>query len=163
MSTDELGIEEALRARGGRVARAVLVGVEGGSARRLGAALWVEADGSTWGEITIGGCIEGWVAARAGEALLAGVPTRLRVALGGEGAIDPQLGCAGEAEIQVEVVDFDDPHDPVVAAYEAARRECAAGRSAVAALCRDGTRALVPGGGASDPRLPALVAGAAPW
>lgn len=54
---------------------------------------------------------------RAREALASGAPARLRTALGGEGLIDPRLGCAGEAEIRVEVVDWGDPCDPVACAY----------------------------------------------
>ena len=131
---DPVALFDLLAARRKPAARAVLARVHGGSPRRSGAALWVGADGERWGSITVGGCAEDRIAGRAADLLARrSGGSMVPVALGSDGIIDPGLGCAGHADVWVEVADFGDPACPVRRAHAELRDHAGAGRSAVLA------------------------------
>jgi xanthine dehydrogenase accessory factor len=92
--------------------------------------MWVAADGSLLGSVTIGGCVDARVIERAEEVILTGRPALLRMSLGDEDAWELGLTCGGVVEVLVQRVQPDE-NDPATAAYAAARGAYDAGRPSI--------------------------------
>src|SRR6478735_2564396 len=141
---DALAQLERLTATGQRsVAMATLVSAKGSTPRTAGAKMWVAADGSVLGSVTIGGCVDARVL-EASERLLAATSgpdaQLLCLSLGDEEAWEIGLTCGGTVEVLVERVNAQDPADPLAAAYAEARAARAANEIAVVACRLDGDR-----------------------
>lgn len=118
---------DSLRREGGRTALATVIGVDGGSAKRLGARMWVTEDGRTLGSLTVGGCVDGRAREEAYRVLADGIPRRIEVDLSEDG-LDFGMSCAGSVEVFIEPVEMG---SPVMRALERARSEVAAERPVV--------------------------------
>lgn len=129
---------ERLRASSGAAAMATLISARGLGSRRPGSKMWIGPDGAVTGAVTLGGCVELRVA-ESGVAVLEGAPPRLvRIDLTEEDAWDLGLTCAGALEVFIEAVRCDRADDPVLAAYDRARRFLEAGGRAGIAWRLDG-------------------------
>ncbi|MBC9247604.1 XdhC family protein [Paracoccus sp. 11-3] len=84
---------------GGRVALAVITGVEGASYRPVGAVMVVDEQGQSWGSLS-SGCIERDVIRHAGQALADGQNRNLRYGSGSPFR-DLALPCGGGLDIQI--------------------------------------------------------------
>jgi xanthine dehydrogenase accessory factor len=84
------------------VAMATLVGVRGSSSARIGSRMWIGADGSVVGAVTIGGCVDARAIELGREVLADGQPRRLEMALGDEDAQALGMTCGGVVELEVE-------------------------------------------------------------
>ena len=115
----------------GRAAMATLVATEGGTPRPAGSRMWVDADGSIIGSVTIGGCVDARVLDASARAIESGRPDLLEMALGDEDAWSLGMTCAGTIAVLVEPVDGDAPDDPVADALRVAGEAVRAGRAAV--------------------------------
>jgi len=122
-----------------RVALATLVAAKGTTPRKEGAKMWVGEGGRILGSVTIGGCVDARVVAESERVLAGAGPVLLSLSLGDEDAWDLGLTCGGTVQVLVEPVDLSHDGDPLVAAYDAVRREVEAGRHAVVVTPLDGT------------------------
>ncbi len=119
-----------LRRRVRPVALATVVGIEGGSSKRVGARLWVTEGGDTFGSLTVGGCVDGRARDEARFVLDKHVSRRIRIDLGEDG-LDFGMGCAGAVDVYIEHVDLSSSECPVAAALDLVRSETTRGRTAV--------------------------------
>ena len=141
---DALAQLEQLTAAGhAAVAMATLVSAKGSTPRTAGAKMFVGADGSVLGSVTIGGCVDARVL-EAAERMLstsADVPAQLlSLSLGDEEAWEIGLTCGGTVEVLVERVNAQDPSDPLSVAYARARAARDANAVTVIACRLDGSR-----------------------
>jgi xanthine dehydrogenase accessory factor len=101
--------------------------------------MFVENDGSIFGSVTIGGCVDARVIEQAGSS----TPRLLNLQLGDEEAWEIGLTCGGAVDVFVEPL-----NDEVMSLYETARQEWQAGRTvAIATVIAGedlGKRYLVP-------------------
>lgn len=136
---------DRLRHEAGVAAMATLVAAKGTTPKKAGSRMWVGRDGAILGSVTIGGCVDARVVSEADAVLARGGATLLDLSLGDEEAWEIGLTCGGSVEVLVERVDARDPGSAVVAAYDAARAEVAAGRAVVvvAPLAGEARRLLV--------------------
>jgi xanthine dehydrogenase accessory factor len=111
-------------------ALATLVAAAGATPKKTGSTMWVAADGSLLGSVTIGGCVDARVIERAEEVILTGRPLLLRMSLGDEDAWELGLTCGGVVEVLVQRIQPDE-NDPATVAYAAARVSYDAGRASV--------------------------------
>lgn len=112
-------------------ALATLVAAAGATPKKAGSTMWVSADGSLLGSVTIGGCVDARVIERAERVVATGKPELLRMSLGDEEAWELGLTCGGAVEVLVQRVDASSDADPIVSAYGEARRAYEAGRASV--------------------------------
>lgn len=122
-----------LRREGRQAALATVVGIEEGSGKRVASRMWVDADGRTYGSLTVGGCVDGRTREEALRTLADRQPRRFEVELGEDG-LDFGMSCAGSVDVHVALVDLSDEDDPVVMALETVQKEVAEGRRAVFAM-----------------------------
>jgi xanthine dehydrogenase accessory factor len=136
-------------------ALATLVAAAGATPKKAGSTMWVAADGSLLGSVTIGGCVDARVIERAERVVATGRPELLRMTLGDEDAWELGLTCGGTVEVLVQRVDASSKSDPSVRAYEEARRAYEAGRASmvVARLDDRPERLFVDESGASSGTL----------
>jgi xanthine dehydrogenase accessory factor len=112
----------ALRAHAaGRGALVTLVRADGGASKPVGAHFALADDGRTYGSVTIGGCADGRALVAAERVLRGGERELLDVPLSEDDALALGLGCAGDVELLVERVGFDDA-GTLTAAMDAAGR-----------------------------------------
>ncbi|MBC8719732.1 XdhC family protein [Ochrobactrum sp. Marseille-Q0166] len=121
----------------GKCALAVIVGVEGPSYRRCGAAMIVDASGRSWGNLS-SGCIDKNVALNAKSAMETGNSMQVRYGRGSP-YWDLPLPCGGALDIQI----FPYPDKMVL---NALAEKLKARESAVLTLGEDGTLSLNPTG-----------------
>jgi len=88
-------------AEGKRVAAATVVAVAGSTPRREGARLLISSAGDTWGSVS-NGCVEGDVAAHAGEVLRTGRPHLAAYGITDEFAFNVGLSCGGSIQVFIE-------------------------------------------------------------
>jgi xanthine dehydrogenase accessory factor len=142
MSSETLTHLSQLQGTERRVALATLVAAKGNTPKKEGAKMWVGDGGRVLGSVTIGGCVDARVLAESERVLAAGgAPTLLTMSLGDEDAWDLGLTCGGTVQVLIEPVDLARDDDPLVAAYNAVRREVDAGRRAVLVTPLDGSAA----------------------
>ncbi|RJS95405.1 XdhC family protein [Salinisphaera sp. Q1T1-3] len=103
-------------------ALATLVQIVGSSPRPLGSEMAVTADGRIAGYVS-GGCVEGAVAAEAGEVISSGRPKLLDYGAGSP-VLDVQLTCGGRIAILVRRLDDLGRHVAHRRAERRARRDC---------------------------------------
>jgi xanthine dehydrogenase accessory factor len=111
-------------------ALATLVAAAGATPKKTGSTMWVAADGSMLGSVTIGGCVDARVIERAEEVIRTGQPALLRMSLGDEDAWELGLTCGGVVEVLVQRIQ-PDANDPATVAYAAAREAYDAGRASI--------------------------------
>lgn len=124
-----------------RVAMATLVSAKGSTPRTAGARMWVGEAGRILGSVTIGGCVDARVITESERTLRDGGARLLAFSLGDEEAWEIGLTCGGEIEVLIERVDVNRETDPVVAAYDEARRVVAGDGEATIVTRLDGSRA----------------------
>lgn len=136
-------------------ALATLVAAAGATPKKAGSTMWVAADGSLLGSVTIGGCVDARVVERAERVIATGHPELLRMSLGDEDAWELGLTCGGTIEVLVQRVDASSANDPVVSAYESARDAYEGGRASmvIAPLHERAERLFVDEGGATSGTL----------
>lgn len=122
---------DRLRRDGGVAAMATLVAAKGTTPKKAGSRMWVGADGAILGSVTIGGCVDARVVSEAESVLASGGVTLLDLSLGDEEAWEIGLTCGGRVEVVVERVDVRGAQSPIADAYDVARAEIQAGRTAV--------------------------------
>jgi xanthine dehydrogenase accessory factor len=122
---------DQLRRHERRVAMATLVSAKGTTPRTEGARMWIGEGGRILGTVTIGGCVDARVLAKAEEALRDDETRLLAMSLDDGDAWEIGLTCGGAVEVLIEPVRLDDPRDPVTTAYDVVRAEAAAGRRSV--------------------------------
>jgi xanthine dehydrogenase accessory factor len=127
-------------AAGQPAALATLVAAAGVTPKKAGSTMWVAEDGSLFGSVTIGGCVDARVIERAENVIRSGVPELLRLTLGDQDAWELGLTCGGDVEVLVQRVDAGTFEDPSSVAYRAAQRACDAGRSAIVVARLDSRR-----------------------
>ncbi|MEP6690316.1 MAG: XdhC family protein [Gemmatimonadaceae bacterium] len=130
MDTLDRTLEEFRRSER-HVALATLVAAKGTTPKKAGATMWVAGDGRVLGSVTIGGCVDAEVIARAADVITSGRSELLSLSLGDDDAWAIGLTCGGAVDVLVERVDVRDADDPVVAAHRAVRAAREAGRAAV--------------------------------
>jgi len=119
---------------GRRLARAVLVGVDGSAPLSPGASMYVADDGAIEGSIT-GGCVESALVQEA-ERVLAGEPARtVAYGISDELAGTAGLTCGGTVHVFVHAVE-----EPAAAALALALERVAGGRAVALATALDGAR-----------------------
>jgi xanthine dehydrogenase accessory factor len=111
-------------------ALATLVAAAGATPKKTGSTMWVAADGSLLGSVTIGGCVDARVIERAEEVIRTGQPALLRMSLGDEDAWELGLTCGGVVDVLVQRVQ-PEANDPATIAYLAARDAYDAGRASI--------------------------------
>lgn len=104
---------------------ATLVRARGTTPRRDGAKMFVGEDGSVFGSVTIGGCVDARVMEAAGSVMSEAAPRLLSLQLGDEEAWEIGLTCGGGVEVFVEPVGPE-----LLDIYDRAQRVCEAGRAA---------------------------------
>jgi xanthine dehydrogenase accessory factor len=87
------------------IAMATLVSARGSSSARVGSRMWIGADGSAIGAVTIGGCVDARAIELSAEVLADGTSRRVEMALGDEDARAIGMTCAGTIELLVERVE----------------------------------------------------------
>ena len=112
-------------------ALATLVAAAGATPKKTGSTMWVAADGSVLGSVTIGGCVDARVLERAERVLSTGRPELLRMSLGDEDAWELGLTCGGAVDVLVQRVDGSAARDVAAAAYDRARQAYDAGRTSI--------------------------------
>lgn len=128
-------------AQSGRpAALATLVAAAGTTPKKAGSTMWVAADGTVLGSVTIGGCVDARVIERAGEVIASGASELLRMSLGDEDAWALGLTCGGEIEVLIQPVEPRDEDDATMLAYTAARLAYDAGRASVVVAALDDQR-----------------------
>ena len=133
-------LEQFARVVGSRrpAALATLVAAAGATPKKAGSTMWVAADGSLLGSVTIGGCVDARVIERAETVIGTGRPELLRMALGDEDAWELGLTCGGTVEVLVQRVDASAANDPAVSTYERARAAYDAGHASIVVARLDG-------------------------
>jgi xanthine dehydrogenase accessory factor len=133
MSHETFELIDTLRRSGRRAAMATLVRTHGTTPRKEGTKMFVGDDGSIFGSVTIGGCVDARVIERAREVLATSTPHLLNLQLGDEDAWEIGLTCGGKVDVFIE------PLDAVANLYELAK-----GRAiAIATDLRSGAHALI--------------------
>lgn len=127
---------EMLRRQGRPVALATVVGIEGGSSKRLGARMWVTEGGDTLGSLTVGGCVDGKARDEAHYVFEESISRRIQIDLGEDG-LDFGMSCAGTVDVFLKRVDLSAEELPIARALDRIRREIADDRSAVLATPLD--------------------------
>jgi xanthine dehydrogenase accessory factor len=121
-------------------ALATLVAAAGTTPKKAGSTMWVAADGTVLGSVTIGGCVDARVIERAGQVIASDASELLRMSLGDEDAWALGLTCGGEVEVLIQPVNPRAAEDPNILAYTVARRAYDAGRASVVIAALDGQR-----------------------
>jgi len=129
-----------VEAAGRPAALATLVAAAGATPKKAGATMWIAEDGGLLGSVTIGGCVDTRVIARAEGVIATGRPELLRMTLGDEDAWELGLTCGGEVDVLIQRVDPANADDPSANAYAAARAAYAAGRASMVVARLDGGR-----------------------
>jgi xanthine dehydrogenase accessory factor len=119
-------------------ALATLVAAAGATPKKAGSTMWVAADGSLLGSVTIGGCVDARVIERAERVVATGKPELLRMSLGDEDAWELGLTCGGAVDVLVQRVDPSSNDDPAMRAYEGARAAYDDGRASMVIAPLDG-------------------------
>ena len=101
---DLLGMAEAWRTEGRKVALATVVATWGSSPRPVGSQLLLDDQGHMAGSVS-GGCIEGAVVMEAGSVLDGGPPKLLTYGVTDEEAWTVGLACGGEVKVFVEALE----------------------------------------------------------
>lgn len=122
----------------GRATVATLIATQGASPKEAGAKMWVDADGTIIGAVTIGGCVDARVIEESVRVLAHGRPALMELSLGDEDAWALGMTCGGSIEVLIEPVNAAEPADPIVAAMRYAREEVATGRRLVVVAPLDG-------------------------
>jgi len=142
MSHETFELIERLRGNKTRAAMATLVSTSGSTPRKDGTKMFVGEDGSIFGSVTIGGCVDARVIEASHEVLESSKPRLLEMNLGDEEAWEIGLTCGGAVHVFVEPVAGD-----LISVYDEARRELDAGRAvSIATTVRGeniGTRTLL--------------------
>jgi len=115
MSHETFELIDKLRRTGQRAAMATLVRTHGTTPRKEGTKMFVGADGSIFGSVTIGGCVDARVIERARDVLTSSTPHLLNLQLGDEDAWEIGLTCGGKVDVFIE------PLDSVASLYEIAK------------------------------------------
>ncbi len=133
-------------------ALATVVGIDGGSSKRVGARMWVTPDGETFGSLTVGGCVDGRARDEAFGVLESGAARRVRIDLGEDG-LDFGMSCAGTVEVYIERIDA---ASPAVEALDQVHSLLDEGRSVVYAMPLDAQMPpyVITSGGATSPGAP---------
>ncbi len=118
---------------------ATLISTEGTTPKDAGAKMWVDADGSIVGSVTIGGCVDARVIEESSRVLSEGKSSVLSMSLGDEDAWALGMTCGGTIEVLLEPVRGGESNDPVASALAIAKTEMAAGRRAVIVTPLDGS------------------------
>lgn len=124
MTPETFDLLERLRRSQQRAAMATLVRTRGTTPRKEGTKMFVAEDGSVFGSVTIGGCVDARVMEHAGEVIAQSSPRLLELQLGDEEAWEIGLTCGGAVDVFVEPVT-----DELLALYEEARVASQSGRS----------------------------------
>jgi xanthine dehydrogenase accessory factor len=124
MSHETFELIDRLRRAGRRATMATLVRTAGTTPRKEGTKMFVGDDGTIFGSVTIGGCVDARVIERSGEVLDSSDPQLINLQLGDEEAWEIGLTCGGAVDVFVEPVT-----DSTFELYEAARAEWQAGRA----------------------------------
>jgi xanthine dehydrogenase accessory factor len=133
MSHETFELIEKIRSSGRRAAMATLVRTHGTTPRKEGTKMFVGEDGSIFGSVTIGGCVDARVIERAHDVLASATPHLLNLQLGDEDAWEIGLTCGGKVDVFIE------PLDAVANLYEIAK-----GRPiGIATDIRSGAHALI--------------------
>ncbi|MDQ6802311.1 MAG: XdhC family protein [Acidobacteriota bacterium] len=133
MSHETFELIDKIRRSGQRAAMATLVRTHGTTPRKEGTKMFVGADGSVFGSVTIGGCVDARVIEHARDVLASATPHLLNLQLGDEDAWEIGLTCGGKVDVFIE------PLDGVANLYEIAK-----GRSiGIATDVRSGAHALI--------------------
>jgi xanthine dehydrogenase accessory factor len=119
-------------------ALATLVAAAGATPKKAGSTMWVSADGTLMGSVTIGGCVDARVIERAEHVIASGKTELLAMTLGDEDAQALGLTCGGEVDVLVQRIDPRVVESPAMIAYAFANDACVAGRSCVVVACLDG-------------------------
>jgi len=98
---DPVEVGRDWRARGHRVASAVVVATRRSAPRPVGTRMAVRDDGVVAGSVS-GGCVEADVCRVAVEVLAAGVPRLLTYGIADDEAFEIGLPCGGEIDVFVE-------------------------------------------------------------
>lgn len=102
MSFETFDLIDKLRRSGRPAAMATLVRTVGTSPRKEGAKMFVADDGSIFGSVTIGGCVDARVIEESGRVLDASNPRLLNLKLGDEEAWEIGFTCGGAVDVFVE-------------------------------------------------------------
>lgn len=144
-----------VRRLGRPAALATVVGIDGGSSKRLGARLWVTTDGETFGSLTVGGCVDARARDEAAGVIESGAARHVRIDLSEDG-LDFGMSCAGTVDVYIERVDLS---SPTAQALDTVRSEIAEGRAAVFAMpLDDSAPSCALRSGAADAHAQALLA-----
>lgn len=139
MSHETFELIARLRASRTPAVMATLVRTHGTTPRKEGTKMFVAGDGSIFGSVTIGGCVDARVLENAQEVLASTAPRLLHFQLGDEDAWDLGLTCGGEVDVFLEPVT-----PALLDVYERARDAWSLGNTiAIATDLHDGSRALV--------------------
>jgi xanthine dehydrogenase accessory factor len=150
---------DVLRQRKSPVVLATVVGIEGGSSKRLGARMWITRDGETLGSLTVGGCVDGRAREEGHYVLEEGASRRIKIDLGEDG-LDFGMSCAGTVDVFIQPVDLSVPGEPLVQALDRVRGAIAGDRPAVFETPLDDETepsAILPDDAPGDPRVRALL------
>ena len=150
MSHETFDLIERLRRAPVRAAMATLVRTRGTTPRKEGTKMFVGEDGSVFGSVTIGGCVDARVMEHAGEVIERSAPRLLELQLGDEEAWEIGLTCGGTVDVFLEPVT-----EELLDLYDAAREAWKDGRSValetVIAGAEAGAHRLISGGQAILP------------
>ena len=105
MSHETFELIDRIRSSGRRAAMATLVRTHGTTPRKEGTKMFVGEDGSIFGSVTIGGCVDARVIERAHEVLKSARPQLLNMQLGDEDAWEIGLTCGGRVDVFIEPLD----------------------------------------------------------
>lgn len=119
-------------------ALATLVAAAGATPKKTGSTMWVAADGTLLGSVTIGGCVDARVVERAERVVATGQPELLSMSLGDEDAWELGLTCGGRVEVLVQRVDAASENSPAVRAYGEAQSAYDTGRASIVVARLDG-------------------------
>jgi xanthine dehydrogenase accessory factor len=133
MSHETFELIDRIRSSGRRAAMATLVRTHGTTPRKEGTKMFVGEDGSIFGSVTIGGCVDARVIERAHEVLKSATPHLLNLQLGDEDAWEIGLTCGGKVDVFIE------PLDAVANLYEIAKSRAIG----IATDVRSGAHALI--------------------
>lgn len=117
---------------------ATLIATEGASPKEAGAKMWVDANGSIVGAVTIGGCVDARVIEESARVLAEGRTAVMQMSLGDEDAWALGMTCGGSIEVLIEPVDPTAAADPIARALRTAREELDGGRRLVIVAPLDG-------------------------
>jgi len=129
---------DALELPAGPAAVATLISTEGTSPKEAGAKMWVDANGSIVGAVTIGGCVDAQVIEEAVRVVADRKSRLLRMSLGDEDAWALGMTCGGSIEVLIEPVDPAAAGDPILRAMRLVESEVEAGRRSMIVAPLDG-------------------------